>query len=79
MLAEMIKERSDVRLQDLRHTLATNRIIQWYKEGKDVQLLLPVLSTYLGHCNIDSTATYISFTPEFQKEASLKFQKYAEL
>lgn len=72
------KERSDVRLQDLRHTFATNRIIQWYKEGKDVQLLLPVLSTYLGHCNIDSTATYISFTPELQKEASLKFQKYAE-
>lgn len=71
--------RSDVRLQDLRHTFATNRIIQWYKEGKDVQALLPALSTYLGHCNIDSTAIYISFTPELQKEASLKFQKYAEL
>lgn len=71
-------ERCDVRLQDLRHTFATNRIIQWYKEGKDVQKLLPVLSTYLGHCNLDSTAVYITFTQELLKQASYKFQSYAE-
>lgn len=62
--------RCDVRLQDLRHTFATNRITQWYREGKDVQTLLPVLSTYLGHCNLDSTAVYITFTDSLLEEAN---------
>lgn len=71
--------RCDVRLQDLRHTFATNRITQWYKEGKDVQTLLPVLSTYLGHCNLDSTAVYITFTDSLLEEANNKFKSYIEV
>lgn len=71
--------RCDVRLQDLRHTFATNRITQWYKEGKNVQTLLPVLSTYLGHCNLDSTAVYITFTDSLLAEASNKFKSYVEV
>lgn len=67
---------SDVRLQDLRHTFATNRVTQWYRDGKDVQSLLPVLSTYLGHCNLDSTAVYISFTNQLLDEAGKRFQSY---
>ena len=70
---------SDVRLQDLRHTFATNRVAQWYKEGKDVQALLPVLSTYLGHSNLDSTAVYISFTNQLLDEAGKRFQTFAAL
>ena len=69
----------DVRLQDLRHTFATNRVAQWYREGKDVQALLPVLSTYLGHCNLDSTAVYISFTNQLLDEAGKRFQSYVML
>lgn len=68
----------DVRLQDLRHTFATHRVTQWYKEGKDVQNLLPVLSTYLGHSNLDSTAVYITFTNTLLNEASKRFQTYIE-
>ena len=71
--------RCDVRLQDLRHTFATNRITQWYREGKNVQTLLPVLSTYLGHCNLDSTAVYITFTDSLLAEASNKFKSYVEV
>ncbi len=71
--------RCDVRLQDLRHTFATNRIAQWYREGKNVQTLLPVLSTYLGHCNIDSTAVYITLTDSILAEASNKFKTYVEI
>src|SRR5487761_1350132 len=37
------------RLHDLRHTAAVHRIIAWYKDGADVQYLLPQLATYLGH------------------------------
>jgi len=71
--------RCDVRLQDLRHTFATNRVTQWYREGKNVQVLLPVLSTYLGHCNLDSTAVYITFTDSLLAEASNKFKSYVEI
>ncbi len=73
------KAHYDVRLQDLRHTFATNRVTQWYRGGKDVQALLPVLSTYLGHCNLDSTAVYISFTNQLLGEASKRFQSYVAL
>jgi len=34
------------RLQDFRHTFATSRMVQWYREGKDVALELPKLATY---------------------------------
>ncbi len=33
------------RLHDLRHTFAVHRVTKWYKEKKDLQRLLPALST----------------------------------
>ena len=74
--ADMDTSHSDVRLMDLRHTFATNRMTAWYKEGRDVQAMLPLLSTYLGHDHLDSTAVYITFTPELLREASEKFESY---
>lgn len=71
--------RCDVRLQDLRHTFATNRVAQWYNEGLDVQGLLPALSTYLGHCNLDSTAVYITLTGNMLYEAGNKFKSYVDI
>lgn len=68
--------KSDVRLHDLRHTFATYRVISWYESGNNVQELLPVLSTYLGHCNLDSTAVYITFTDALLNEASNKFDSF---
>lgn len=70
------KSHSDVRLVDLRHTFATNRMTAWYREGRDVQNMLPLLSTYLGHDHLGSTAVYISFTPELLQEAGEMFEKY---
>jgi hypothetical protein len=32
-----------------RHTFAVVRLVTWYREGKNVQRLLPHLTTYLGH------------------------------
>jgi integrase/recombinase XerD len=65
------------RLHDLRHTFAVHRVISWYKEGKDVQRLLPALSTYLGHKDIASTQVYLTMTPELLLEASTRFARYA--
>jgi integrase/recombinase XerD len=66
------------RLHDLRHTAAVHRVIGWYRDGKDVQQLLPKLATYLGHANIASTQRYLQMTPELLHEASLRFAAYAD-
>jgi hypothetical protein len=46
------------RLHDFRHSFALVRIVTWYREGKNVQRLLPHLTTYLGHGSIQDTAQY---------------------
>ena len=66
------------RLHDLRHSFAVHRLTSWYREGKDVQRLLPFLATYLGHTDIAGTTVYLSMTPELLHEASLRFERYAE-
>lgn len=48
----------------LRHTFAVRRLMAWYREGVDVQAMLPVLATYMGHVNYTSTAYYLTATPE---------------
>jgi site-specific recombinase XerD len=64
------------RLHDLRHAAAVHRLTAWYREGKDVQRLLPLLSTYLGHVDLVSTQLYLTMTPELLHEASKRFSKY---
>jgi site-specific recombinase XerD len=65
------------RLHDLRHTFAVVRLVTWYREGKNVQRLLPHLTTYLGHARIQDTARYLSMTTELLQQASLCFERYA--
>lgn len=65
------------RLHDLRHTFAVHRLVAWYRQGADVQRLLPQLSTYLGHVDIVDTQHYLSMTPELLREANQRFQHYA--
>ncbi len=66
------------RLHDLRHSFAVHRLTSWYRQGADVQRLLPVLSTYLGHAGLEGTKVYLSMTPELLEQASLRFARYAE-
>ncbi len=65
------------RLHDLRHSFAVHRLTSWYRQGADVQTLLPYLSTYLGHVNLAATQVYLTMTPELLQEASRRFQQYA--
>jgi site-specific recombinase XerD len=69
--------RRQPRLHDLRHSFAVHRLIAWYRQGADVQQLLPKLSTYLGHVNISGTQRYLSLTPDLLREASARFEHYA--
>jgi site-specific recombinase XerD len=65
------------RLHDIRHTFAVHRIIAWYRQGRNVQRLLPLLSTYLGHVGLDSTQKYLTLTPELLQQANRRFERYA--
>jgi site-specific recombinase XerD len=67
------------RLHDLRHTFAVHRLIAWYREDADVQALLPLLSTYMGHVNISGTQAYLTMTHELLVEASRRFECYATI
>ena len=60
----------------LRHTAAVNRLAAWYRQGADVQRMLPALSTWLGHAHLDGTQVYLSMTPELLHEASVRFDSY---
>jgi len=61
------------RLYDLRHAFAVNRLLQWYKEGVDVQSRLVHLSTFMGHVGIESTQVYLTMTDELAREANKRF------
>jgi integrase/recombinase XerD len=64
------------RLHDIRHSFAVHRLTSWYKEGADVQKLLPRLATYLGHVKLEATQVYLTMTPELLHEASVRFEQY---
>lgn len=66
------------RLHDLRHAFAVHRLTAWYREGADVQKLLPQLSVYLGHARLASTQVYLRMTPELLQEAGARFEHYAQ-
>jgi site-specific recombinase XerD len=66
------------RLHDLRHTFAVNRLLTWYRENKDVQQLLPILSVYMGHTHLAHTSVYLSMTDDLLREANARFEKYTK-
>ena len=69
--------RCQPRLHDLRHSSAVHRLTSWYREGKNVQMLLPQLSVYMGHAQLAATQVYLTMTPELLHEANLRFERYA--
>jgi integrase/recombinase XerD len=66
------------RLHDLRHTFSVHRLVSWYRQGADVQRLLPQLATYLGHACLSSTQRYLTMTSELLREAGNRFGRYAQ-
>jgi integrase/recombinase XerD len=65
------------RIHDLRHSFAVGRVISWYREGADLQVMLPRLATYLGHVKLKDTQRYLTLTPTMLHEASLRFERFA--
>jgi integrase len=49
---------------DLRHSFTVATLLDFYRDGGDVQARLPILSTWLGHVDPKSTYWYLHAIPE---------------
>ncbi len=65
-----IENRNDYppRIYDLRHTFATHRLYQWLRDGKDLSVMVPYLSAYMGHSTLTETFYYVHLVPGMLEE-----------
>ena len=68
---------SPPRPHSLRHSFAVGTLLRWYRSGIDVSERLVHLSTFLGHASLESTAWYLTITPELLEQASHRFERHA--
>ena len=68
-------DRTGPRVHDFRHRFAIRTLLDWYREGKNVEQQLPVLSTYLGHAYVRDTYWYLSACPELMEEAARRLDR----
>lgn len=66
------------RIHDLRHTFAVKVMINWYKEGKNIDQEMLKLVNYLGHKKVTSTYWYIEAVPELLALASQCAENYMD-
>ena len=70
--------RRAARLHDLRHSFTVATMLDWYRDGGDVQARLPVLSTWLGHVDPKSTYWYLHAVPELLALAAGRLEQAAK-
>ncbi len=64
------------RVHDLRHTFAVRTLIDAHRKGADINALLPVLSTYLGHVEPANTYWYLEAVPELMQIVAKRLERY---
>ncbi len=64
------------RIHDLRHTFACRRLLQWYRDGVDIDQRVAALSTYLGHAKVSDTYWYLTGVPELLAIAATRFERF---
>ncbi|HEY8827679.1 MAG TPA: tyrosine-type recombinase/integrase [Jatrophihabitantaceae bacterium] len=62
------------RPHDLRHTFAVSTMLDAYRSGADPSVVLPVLSTWLGHAEPSDTYWYLSGTAELLAAATERLE-----
>lgn len=62
------------RMHDLRHNYASATLATWQEEGRDIEALLPVLSTVMGHVNSHGTQVYLHITDFAIRDAFRQLQ-----
>ena len=68
-------DRVGPRLHDFRHRFAVRTLVGWYRAGRDVERLMPLLSTFLGHTHVADTYWYLSAAPELLRLAGARLEK----
>lgn len=63
-------------IHGLRHSFAVKTLVNWYREGADVQARLPLLSTWLGHSDPKHTYWYLSASPELLSLAAERMEEH---
>ena len=63
------------RIQDLRHTFAVHTILDWFRDGRDIETEMYKLSTYLGHSEPKHTFWYIEAVPELMQLAAARAER----
>lgn len=64
------------RIHDLRHTFAVHRLLAWYRDKQDVNIMLPALATYMGHVSVGSTHIYLRPTVELLEQVNNRFHNH---
>lgn len=62
------------RLHDLRHAFAVSTMLDAYRSGADPAVVLPILSTWLGHTEPRDTYWYLSGTAELLAAATERLE-----
>ena len=58
------------RLHDLRHSFCVATLLDWYRDGVDVEAAMPALSTYVRHSKPIWTYWYLDAAPELMALAA---------
>lgn len=66
------------RIHDFRHLFAVSQLLNCYRSGGDVEALLPVLATFMGHSDPKHTYWYLSSTPELLALVASRLERCAQ-
>lgn len=76
--AKIMHTENEPRVHDARHTFCVNSLKQALSKGMDVSAYMPILSTYVGHKDLDSTYKYLHLTFELFPDIRKKVEKIIE-
>lgn len=60
----LTRQGTPIRPHDLRHSYAVHALEKMVDTGMDIYVALPLLATYMGHVDINSTEYYLRFTED---------------
>jgi len=63
------------RIHDIRHSFVLRTLLGWYREERDVEAQLPLLSTFLGHVDPSDTYWYLEGAPELLALAAERLER----
>jgi len=64
------------RLHDLRHTFACNQLLRAYKEKRNIEATINMLSIYIGHKSVIDTYWYLTGIPALLELSGRRFEEH---